>query len=501
MLLRKQFRLVTLGRLALLTPSGAEDSSLGKQRRKLAVLAVLALTPRPVARDHLIEMFWGDQEESRARHSLSEALSHLRRVLGREAITLRRSEVALSEGVALSVDAREFAQAVAERRYGCGLQLYGGPFLDGIYVEGSVSFEHWVERERARLEGIFREACEQECQALAHVRRWAECADVARRWLESDPLSSEAAAQLLCAVQAPGTREAAARAVEEYERLRVWLERDFGLAPEPGITELAAGIRERLAASDRDLPAAEEEAASAALPDSPPPLAEAAERAPWPPAPTTEDAPSEATAALDAASGPAPMVRRWRRTRIAIASVFIVVAAVLTFWRGAPIPAPVSPTVVAVFPFQVHGGEEFDYLRGGMVDLLSINLDGAGALRSVEPRALLDFVARQNDGALVPEDGRAIAVRFGAGLFVLGNLVEAGEHLQITATLYDQRGRGIGRAAVEGQPSELLDLVDLLTAQLLAAQSRGPADRLTRVAALTTSSLPALKSFLEGEEH
>src|SRR5687768_2403167 len=75
-------RLVTLGRLALVDAAGRDDESLRKRKRKLAVLVVLALERRPVSRDTLVDMFWGEQEEERARHSLSDALSHLRRVLG-----------------------------------------------------------------------------------------------------------------------------------------------------------------------------------------------------------------------------------------------------------------------------------------------------------------------------------------------------------------------------------------------------------------------------------
>ena len=50
------FRLVTLGGLALLTPSGESPVAPG-HRRKLALLAVLALADAPLERDTLVEMF------------------------------------------------------------------------------------------------------------------------------------------------------------------------------------------------------------------------------------------------------------------------------------------------------------------------------------------------------------------------------------------------------------------------------------------------------------
>ena len=46
------------------------------------MLAVLALTRRPLPRDTLLGLFWAEHDEGRARHSLSNALSSLRGALG-----------------------------------------------------------------------------------------------------------------------------------------------------------------------------------------------------------------------------------------------------------------------------------------------------------------------------------------------------------------------------------------------------------------------------------
>jgi len=79
-----------------------EDSSLSTRPRKLAVLAWLALRPeRRATRDRLIGVFWGDRDEDRARNSLSDAISHLRRVLGREAICTPASEVVVAGDASL----------------------------------------------------------------------------------------------------------------------------------------------------------------------------------------------------------------------------------------------------------------------------------------------------------------------------------------------------------------------------------------------------------------
>ena len=168
-----------------------------------------------------------------------------------------------------------------------------------------------------------------------------------------------------------------------------------------------------------------------------------------------------------------------------------------------PPPATTGALAVAVLPFEVRGSPEYVYLGEGMVDLLSANLDGAGALRAVDPRALLSFVARQGEGTADPEQGRAVAERFDARRFVLGNIVEAGGRLRISATLYD-RSYGsvvIAQASVAGDAAQLFELVDGLTAALLAGSYTGPRERLARTAAITTHSIPALKAYLVGESH
>src|SRR5947208_16930742 len=90
MLARRGFRLATLGRLTLASAAGEVETVLDARPRHLAILTVLALAPRAIARDRLVEMFWGGETEERARHSLSNALSALRALLGSNAITARR---------------------------------------------------------------------------------------------------------------------------------------------------------------------------------------------------------------------------------------------------------------------------------------------------------------------------------------------------------------------------------------------------------------------------
>ncbi|HEV2129469.1 MAG TPA: tetratricopeptide repeat protein [Longimicrobiaceae bacterium] len=193
--------------------------------------------------------------------------------------------------------------------------------------------------------------------------------------------------------------------------------------------------------------------------------------------------------------------------RLALLLLAAVLAATATMFGRQRTPAapPISSNVIAVLPFSYHGSGESRALEEGIVRLLSTNLDGAGELRSVDARALLSVVEHTGADISDPTSGRALAERFGAGLYVLGHIVEAGGRLRITAVIYERTGPPGGapleQVTVEGESEQLFPLVDELTTKLLAHRSREPRVRIAQLAALTTNSLSALRSFLDGEQH
>lgn len=164
--------------------------------------------------------------------------------------------------------------------------------------------------------------------------------------------------------------------------------------------------------------------------------------------------------------------------------------------------SPASPDrrLVAICPFTIRGAPGLGFLGEGMVDLLATKLDGAGDLRVVEPRLALSGAGLSGESWTV-ERGRWLAGRAGAGSFVLGSVVEAAGRLEASAALHDGDGTLVVR--VEGRAdgeAGLFELVDQLALGLLAGRHGASADDLSRLAALTTESLPALKAWLVGEQ-
>lgn len=215
MLREKRLRLLSLGELALVDHTGRADESLATRPRKLALLTVLALSQRPLTRDALVGMFWGEQD------------------------------VSLAEGTPLDVDVSELARAFNAGDHPRVTQLYRGSFLESVHISGSDTFERWRERERQRLELLFVRSASVHCEILVRTGRWEQCASLAARWLDVAPTSADAAVHLLTALSAPGTREAGLRALAQYEQLARRLADDYVLAPERSVTLLAESIREQ----------------------------------------------------------------------------------------------------------------------------------------------------------------------------------------------------------------------------------------------------------------
>lgn len=203
-----------------------------------------------------------------------------------------------------------------------------------------------------------------------------------------------------------------------------------------------------------------------------------------------------------------PPIPRERRTvalgMIAVLLVASAAAYLLTRGPGdsaGPEVAMAAPGI-AVLPFRV-GSEDLKVWREGMVDVLSTNLDGIPGFRAIDSRTVLARWRENVDGDGMPDTPTALEVarRTGARYAVLGSVVLSGEELRLVAELYDvESGRPLSRGQVDGAADSIFGLVDRLTIQLMRAivdtEERLAAIHLARA---TTTSLPALRAYLEGE--
>lgn len=176
-------------------------------------------------------------------------------------------------------------------------------------------------------------------------------------------------------------------------------------------------------------------------------------------------------------------------------------------WRAPEVSgdARARSTVVAVLPFGVPANTELGYLREGMVDLLSAQLDGVAGIRSVDPNWLLGVVG--DEPVRDPVRAGALARRLGASGYILGQVIPVGDGFHLNATYYE--GPTYEKATVPAARAQtlvprsdaLLDGLNRLARTLVAELLDAPDQHLASLAAQTTASVPALRAYLDGEQY
>src|SRR5215207_10840100 len=151
-------RISTFGRLALDDETGPVGG-VGSWRPTLAALALLAASgDQGVPRERMLSLLWPDRSPERARNSLKQLLSALRRSVPESPIP--GTTILRLDRAAASSDLWDFHAALARGDLDAAVSAYAGPFLDGFSLPGAVEFERWAEGERVRLAGEFHDAVE-----------------------------------------------------------------------------------------------------------------------------------------------------------------------------------------------------------------------------------------------------------------------------------------------------------------------------------------------------
>lgn len=206
--------LTTLGTLRL-DSDGEPVTGAAAQRLRLALLAVLAASPRGVSRETLATLLWGESDEERARHSLEQALYGLKRSLGVDPV--RRTSTALVlDATVLTTDVAAFDEAIDAADWERAAKAYSGSFLEGVLLNDAPDFEHWSERERSRRRDAFHQALEQ-CANAASTRR--DLPDAVRWWRrlhQETEFSTRSTIGLARALEAAGEHDQALSVAEAH---------------------------------------------------------------------------------------------------------------------------------------------------------------------------------------------------------------------------------------------------------------------------------------------
>ncbi|MEO8620547.1 MAG: serine/threonine-protein kinase, partial [bacterium] len=216
-------------------------------------------------------------------------------------------------------------------------------------------------------------------------------------------------------------------------------------------------------------------------------------------APSRDDRFQTASALAEAleASARVVMIRKSRiRSAIIATSIGVVVAALLlAFWTTRRGPA-LDENLIAIAPFDV-AAPSLVLWKEGMVDLMSRNLDGAGALRTVPATIAVHSWQGRGDA----QSARALGKRTGARLVLFGGLLTAGDSVRAMAVLLDAKsGRTIAEIERRDVAVRIDRLGDSLTVAVLRELGALRHTEMARATSWPTTSLPALKAYLQGEQ-
>ncbi|HEX3872356.1 MAG TPA: BTAD domain-containing putative transcriptional regulator, partial [Pirellulales bacterium] len=160
-------------------------------RKVRALLAYLAMAPRPVTREKLCELFWDVADDPRS--ELRWCLSKLRPLIDRPTTTrlIADRKLVSIETSSLDVDALSVAQCAQKTLASSSpselrslLALFRGDFLEGLTVDGAPSFENWLAGQRHRFGQLRLQLLERLSSVLPpesddRIEILRECIDVA----------------------------------------------------------------------------------------------------------------------------------------------------------------------------------------------------------------------------------------------------------------------------------------------------------------------------------
>jgi TolB-like protein/DNA-binding SARP family transcriptional activator len=198
-------------------------------------------------RDRLAGLMWSDRQQAQARHSLTQALSTIRKLGEQAGATLIESD---SERVRLLADAVSADTLSFRESLDCdatkAAEFYAGPFLDG-FAPLDAAFEEWLATERAAFQ-------EQACTALSSVIDHAEASGstvkavaAAKRWLALDPYAEPAHRRLMQLHAVAGDR---AEAIRQYHACEKLLREELDVSPSTETRKLLEEIKEETASAE-----------------------------------------------------------------------------------------------------------------------------------------------------------------------------------------------------------------------------------------------------------
>ncbi|HEX6373102.1 MAG TPA: bacterial transcriptional activator domain-containing protein [Longimicrobium sp.] len=265
------------------------------RKKDLALLVYLCVEGKAVhSRARLASLLWGESPDEAARHSLTQALGRLGRVLPPGSLVADNQVVRWAGD--LPCDAVTLLRGgLRPEDVDEGFSIYEGEFLRGFHPgPGAEAFTEWADGRRADLRNAALRLLEGAGADAEEKRAWWRTVGLAERAVQIDPLAEHARRRLMRVWAALGERN---RALRHYQDFAAWLDREMDAEPDPDTRALADRLRAEAAEPPQPPPR------RAPAPPAPSPAAPPVH--PPPPRPAGEDAGASATPPAPAVEGEA----------------------------------------------------------------------------------------------------------------------------------------------------------------------------------------------------
>ncbi len=246
---------------SFVTVNGSEITF--RTKKAQALLFYLATEEKEHRRDYLMELLWPGMPDGSARQNLRQTLFNLRKAIPEEVeskdanhtavslIQANRQTIQVNPLADIEVDVRRFKFFLHNGQvhnhvdlltcHQCrqdlekAAQLYKGDFLAEFYLEDSREFEEWTEAQRHTLRRKVLDALDTLTTIFIRQKNYAKARAYAEQQLEIDDLRESSYRQLMEILALEGQRE---EALAMYERCRVLLAEELGMAPTKRTTEM-----------------------------------------------------------------------------------------------------------------------------------------------------------------------------------------------------------------------------------------------------------------------
>jgi PAS domain S-box-containing protein len=190
-----------------------------------------------LARSSLAALLWGENDDAAARHSLSQALTTLRKFLNDSGQVVATKHAVLLRGSALEVDALEFLRLTEQSSVDAlesAVTLYRGEFLEDL-ITGEEAFEDWLQKQRQKFRKALQDGYRGLLERYEREGRHQRALDCCLRLLAQDPYNESVLRKLMLLHLEQGR---GLDALDAFRGFAERLQRDLDVEPDHNTKEI-----------------------------------------------------------------------------------------------------------------------------------------------------------------------------------------------------------------------------------------------------------------------